>query len=262
MWIGRLLLFVLVATVAATLLVILIYRFVDPPVSALMIGRALAGKSIDQSWTRLETVAPSLPLAVIASEDAQFCNHWGVDWREIDAAIEKAEEDGGQIRGASTIPMQTAKNLFLWPGRSWLRKAIEIPLAYTMSALWPKRRMLEIYLNIAEWGPGIFGAEAAARRHFNKSASTLTRREAALLAAALPNPHVRRAGRPGPGTRRVAARVERLMAHIRPYATCVEPLGRDRPDPLAKSQPSDYNGAPPPIAVLALGRVRARFASD
>ncbi len=231
MRIGRFLLFLLVAIVTFVILVILLYRFVDPPISALMVGRAFAGQSIEQRWIPLESISPNLTLAVIASEDAQFCNHWGVDWKEIDAAIEKAEEDGGQIRGASTIPMQTAKNLFLWPGRSWLRKSIEIPLAYTMSTLWPKRRMLEIYLNIAEWGPGVFGAEAAARRHFGKSAATLTRREAALLAAALPNPHVRRAGRAGPGTRRVAARVERLMARILPYATCVEPLARNQTRP-------------------------------
>lgn len=227
MRIGRLLLFGLVTIVACVILVIVAYRFIDPPASSLMVGRAFAGQSIEQRWIPLESISPSLALAVIASEDGQFCNHWGVDWREIDAAIEKAEEDGGPIRGASTIPMQTAKNLFLWPGRSWLRKAIEIPLAYTMSALWPKRRMLEIYLNIAEWGPGVFGAEAAAKHHFGKSAAALTRREAALLAAALPNPHVRRAGRPGPGTRRVAARVERLMARIGPYAACIEPLRRN-----------------------------------
>jgi monofunctional biosynthetic peptidoglycan transglycosylase len=117
--------------------------------------------------------------------------------------------------------MQTAKNLFLWSERSYLRKAIEIPLAYLTSLFWSKPRMMEIYLNIVEWGPGVFGAEAASRHHFGKSASRLTRREAALLAAALPNPHVRKAGRPGPRTQRLAQTIERRMPNARSRAACV-----------------------------------------
>jgi monofunctional biosynthetic peptidoglycan transglycosylase len=220
----RLLLLVAILAIAIPLAVILAYRFVDPPASALMAVRSLEGETLKRRWVALDAMSPHLARAVIASEDAKFCRHAGVDWAEIDAAIDKAEEDGGQVRGASTIPMQTAKNLFLWQGRSYVRKAIEIPLAYAMSALWPKRRMLEIYLNVAEWGPGVFGAEAAARHHFKKSARDLTAREAALLAAALPNPHVRRAGRPGPGTRRVASRIESRAKKIGPYVACIGPL--------------------------------------
>ena len=124
------------------------------------------------------------------------------------AAIRRAEKRGEGPRGASTIPMQTAKNLFLWQDRSYLRKAIEIPLAYTMTVLWPKRRTVEIYLNIAEWAPNVFGAQAAARHHFARSASKITARQAAQLAAALPNPHVRNAGRPGPKTLKLARYIE------------------------------------------------------
>ena len=160
---------------------------------------------------------------MIASEDARFCSHHGVDWGAVSDVIDDIVEDvNGAPRGASTIPMQTVKNLFLWPWRSYIRKAFEVPMAYVASALWPKRRMIEIYLNIVEWGPGIYGAEAAARRHFGKSARNLNGGEAALLAAALPNPKVRRAGRPGPLTRAAAQRILSRMRDIGPFVTCVE----------------------------------------
>ena len=151
---------------------------------------------------------------MISSEDGHFCRHRGVDWGELKEAIESAGD--GIARGGSTISMQVVKNLFLWPSRSYLRKALEIPLAYVIEALWPKRRILEIYLNIAEWGPGIFGAEAAARYHFRKSALLLTPREAALLAVSLPNPFERQAGRPGPGTLRLADNLLLRMRAARP----------------------------------------------
>jgi monofunctional glycosyltransferase len=142
---------------------------------------------------------------VIASEDGRFCTHRGIDWREIRERLEDID-DISEARGVSTITQQTAKNLFLWPGRSFLRKALELPLALWIDFVLPKRRVLEIYLNIAEWGPsGQFGAEAGSRYAFNKSARSLTPRDAALLAAVLPNPRRRSAKQPGPAVRRLAA---------------------------------------------------------
>jgi monofunctional biosynthetic peptidoglycan transglycosylase len=149
-------------------------------------------------------MAPALPLTVIAAEDGRFCQHRGIDWEEIRDQIEDLE-DIREARGVSTITQQTAKNLFLWPSRSLVRKAIEFPLALWIDLVLPKWRILEIYLNIAEWGPrGQFGAEAASRYAFNKSAGALSPREAALLAAVLPNPRRRSARNPGPAVRRLA----------------------------------------------------------
>jgi monofunctional biosynthetic peptidoglycan transglycosylase len=149
-------------------------------------------------------MAPALPLTVIAAEDGRFCQHRGIDWEEIRDQIEDLE-DIREARGVSTITQQTAKNLFLWPSRSLVRKALEFPLALWIDLVLPKWRILEIYLNIAEWGPpGQFGAEAASRYAFNKSAGVLSPREAALLAAVLPNPRRRSARNPGPAVRRLA----------------------------------------------------------
>ncbi len=199
------------AALIAVFAVILLYRFVNPPYSSLMVANALAGRTLKHRWVPLDKISPYLVSAVVTSADARFCRHRGVDWGEVEDAFQRAEKTGRGPRGASTIPMQTIKNLFLWQSRSYIRKGIEIPLAYLASALWPKRRMLEIYLNIAEWGPGVFGAQAAARHHFRASASRLTRRQAAQMAAALPNPWVRNAGRPGPKTRALARRMEKRL---------------------------------------------------
>jgi monofunctional biosynthetic peptidoglycan transglycosylase len=185
---------------------------VVPPVSTLMLWRWATFQRVERHWKPISEVSPALVRAVIAGEDGRFCSHWGVDWREVQNAIDDAD-DLGDARGASTIPMQTAKNLFLWPGRQFIRKALEVPLAIYMNAIWPKRRMMEIYLNVAEWGPnGEFGVEAAARRAFGKSARDLSSEEAALLAATLPNPHVRNPNRPGPQLLRAAASRQRLAA--------------------------------------------------
>jgi monofunctional biosynthetic peptidoglycan transglycosylase len=199
-----------------TLLVL--YRWFDPPASTLMLGQRLTGTAVNQRWLPLERISPNLIAAVITSEDGHFCRHHGVDWGELREAIESAGD--GLARGGSTISMQVVKNLFLWPSRSYLRKAIEIPLAYAIEALWSKRRILEIYLNIAQWGPGIFGAEAAARYHFRKPALLLTPREAALLAVSLPNPFDRQAGRPGPGTLRLAENLLLRMQAARANTAC------------------------------------------
>jgi monofunctional glycosyltransferase len=155
------------------------------------------------------------------SEDWTFCTHNGIDLEAIEQAIEKAGD--GIPRGASTISMQVAKNMFLWPSKSYVRKAIELPLTLTMELMWPKRRILEVYLNVAEWGPGIFGAEAAAQHHFQKPASSLTAREAAQLAASLPNPFRRDAGDPGPQTARKAGVIMARMRIAGTAASCVLP---------------------------------------
>jgi monofunctional biosynthetic peptidoglycan transglycosylase len=183
---------------------------VVPPVSTLMLWRWITFQRVERIWTPLADISPALVGIVIAGEDGRFCTHRGVDWLELQGVIEDYEEYG-EARGASTIPMQVAKNLFLWPGRQVVRKALEIPLAYYMTGIWSKRRMVEVYLNIAEWGPdGEFGIEAAARRAFKKSARELTAAEAALLAGALPNPRLRDPRRPGPQLRKAANTRQRI----------------------------------------------------
>jgi monofunctional biosynthetic peptidoglycan transglycosylase len=206
------------ALAVCAIALIFIYRSVAPT-STLMLARWAQGKGYERVYVPLDQISPNLRSSVIASEDALFCRHHGVDWGALREVIDSADEDGPS-RGASTIAMQTAKNLFLWPSRSVARKAIEIPLALTIDFVWPKRRVLEVYLNIAEWGEGVFGAEAAARRYFQKSADRLDHRQAALLAAALPNPHVRNPGRP---TRQLDRRAATIEARARSAdADCVE----------------------------------------
>jgi len=180
-----------------------IYRFVDP-VSTLMAWRWIRGARVERVVVPLERIAPILPRTVISSEDARFCSHRGIDWQELREAMDEAG-DLSEMRGGSTITQQLAKNLFLWPGRSVVRKALEFPLALWIDLVLGKRRVLEIYLNVAEWGPsGEFGVEAGARRAFNKSARDLTAPEAGLLAAVLPNPIRRSAKQPRPALRRLA----------------------------------------------------------
>ena len=211
------------------LALVLLYRWVNPPVSALMIGRSLAGTAIERTWMPLERISPHLMRAVILSEDGGFCRHGGVDWAAIEEAIESD-------RGGSTVTMQVVKNLFLWPSRSYVRKAIEIGLAYLVEALWSKRRILEIYLNVAEWGDGVFGAEAAAQTHFGKRAARLTAEEAALLAVVLPNPIERTAGAPSLMTGRLASRLLTRMRTSRADLSCV-PVPRMEPRKAPQKSP-------------------------
>ena len=195
------------------------------PWSTLMIWRWITGARVERVWMPLERISPALPLAVLVAEDARFCSHRGVDWNQLREAVDQAE-DLADVRGASTITQQTAKNLFLWPGRSVVRKVLEFPLTLWIDLVLPKRRILEIYLNIAEWGPnGEFGAEAAARRAFRKSARDLTRYEAALLAAVLPNPVRRNAQQPGPAVRRLAGIHEARAARAGAIDACVQLRG-------------------------------------
>ncbi len=205
---------------AIVALLVVLFRWVDPPMSALMLIRAASGQKITQSWVPLASVSPNLMRAVVVSEDARFCTHHGIDIGEIKAAIERAKD--GIPRGASTISMQLAKNMFLWPSKSYVRKAIELPLTLYIEAIWPKWRIFEVYINIAEWGPGIFGAEAAARHHFDKPASRLYEYESALLAVSLPNPFDRDPGDPAPLQERLASRVEARMRAMTRATQCLE----------------------------------------
>lgn len=183
------------------------------PVSTLMVWRYVTFQPVTRIWRPLEDIAPVLPRTVIASEDGQFCNHRGIDWRSLRDILKDAE-DLEDLRGGSTITQQTAKNLFLWQGRSYVRKALELPLAVWMDLILGKRRVMEIYLNVAEWGPsGQFGAEAGARRAFKTSAADLDARQAALMAAMLPNPRRRDAQKPGPAVRRLAGIYQRRASN-------------------------------------------------
>lgn len=173
--------------VVFSILQVAIIRFVNPPATPLMVHRWLSEERLDVRWRSLSDISPFLQWAVIAAEDQRFPDHRGFDWEEIGKALEEYQQRGRR-RGASTITMQVAKNLYLWHGRSWLRKGLEAYYTALIELLWPKWRILEVYLNIAEWGVGIFGAEAAARRYFGRSAARLTEPQAALLAAVLPNP--------------------------------------------------------------------------
>ncbi|MBZ0216773.1 MAG: monofunctional biosynthetic peptidoglycan transglycosylase, partial [Fimbriimonadaceae bacterium] len=212
--------YVLAGLALAPFILIIFYSFVAPPVSALMVWRWAAGSSIDYQWLKMEEIAPILPATIIMTEDARYCSHWGVDWDAVQDAIETAES-GDQVRGASTISMQTVKNLFLWPTRSYVRKGLEVPLAYFADFVWGKTRMMEIYLNIVEWAPGIYGAAAAAHHHFDTTASQLTDVQAARLAAILPSPLSRSAGSPGDGTRRLSRRALARGREAAPWITCI-----------------------------------------
>jgi monofunctional biosynthetic peptidoglycan transglycosylase len=184
---------------------VVLYDFA-PPVSTLMLGRMIEGKSSQRVYAPLKDISPALVAAVIASEDASFCENDGVDWGALHEVLSEAGKNGPR-RGASTLTMQTAKNLFLWPGRSEIRKGLEIGMALVLGKVWTKPRTIEIYLNIAEWGDGLYGIEAAAQRYFQKKASELNASEAALLATSLPNPIKRDAAHPSTFQRRLAASV-------------------------------------------------------
>jgi monofunctional glycosyltransferase len=205
---------VFIAVILACLIVL--FRFASPP-STLMLGRWLTFQPVARTWVPLEAIAAPLVTAVIAAEDQRFCDHHGIDWVEL----RKVLDDETPQRGASTLTMQAVKNVFLWPGRSVVRKGLELPLALIADTVWGKRRVIEIYLNVAEWGDGVYGAEAAARRHFGKPARELLPLEAARLAASLPNPILRNAGAPTPGLRAVTRQVMQRMEAAAGLASCV-----------------------------------------
>ncbi|WFU11114.1 monofunctional biosynthetic peptidoglycan transglycosylase [Rhizobium sp. CB3090] len=202
---------------------LLILLYVLPfihPISTLMLRDAVTFQGYDRRWVSFDEIAPVLVQSVMVSEDGQFCFHGGVDWGEMRMLVQDTLR-GQSTRGGSTIPMQTSKNLFLWNSRSFVRKALELPLAVSSSFVWSKRRMMEIYLNIAEWGPGIYGIDAAARHHFKVPASKLNARQAALLAVSLPNPIDRVASKPGRGLRQLASLIQRRAKNSGEYIKCL-----------------------------------------
>ncbi|MDX2223389.1 MAG: monofunctional biosynthetic peptidoglycan transglycosylase [Rhodospirillaceae bacterium] len=204
----------------APAVVILFFAAVPVPLTPLMLIRAWDGAGIARDWVALTEMSPRLTASVIAAEDNLFCRHAGFDVAAIRKAWDRNQR-GGTLRGASTISQQTAKNLFLWPGRSFVRKGLEAWLTVYVEALWTKRRTMEVYLNIVEWGPGVYGAEAAARHHFGKSAAALSAREAALLAAVLPNPRKWSAGQPGPYVRGRAEQLRGRASGLGDLLDCV-----------------------------------------
>jgi len=206
--------------VVGSVLQVLVLRFVDPPFSAFMVARQVEalragdrGFRVDYRWRDASEISPQLAVAVIAAEDQRFAGHHGFDLEAIRAAAERNAR-GGRVRGASTISQQTAKNLFLWSGRSWLRKGLEAWYTVLLEALWPKQRILEVYVNVAEFGDGVYGAQAAARRYFGKDAAQLTPAEAARLAAVLPSPRRYSAANPGPYVQRRTGQIQRQMRQI------------------------------------------------
>ncbi len=211
---------VLLAILLLPTVLILIYRIVPPPITPLMLVRLIQGEGLTKDWRPLADISPFLPQAVVASEDNRFCEHFGFDWPELSHQLDRAWQ-GRSTRGASTISMQVAKNVLLWPGRDPVRKLFEAVLTPQLELFWNKRRIIEVYLNVAETGPGLYGAEAAAHRYFDKPASALNRHEAALIAAVLPNPRVWSPQRP---TRYIAQRartIERRMGQLGPLLDCV-----------------------------------------
>jgi monofunctional biosynthetic peptidoglycan transglycosylase len=182
------------------------YRIIDPPVTFLTARDRLNGLDVKQDWVGLSSMSRHIPRAVIAAEDSQFCTHNGFDIEAIEKAMARNKQ-GKKLRGGSTISQQTAKNAFLWPGRTWVRKGLEAWFTVLIEFVWGKPRIMEVYLNIAEFGRGVFGVEAASQHYFNKSARKLTRAEAARLAAILPQPIKRDAASPGRYTRRYANRI-------------------------------------------------------
>lgn len=212
---------IILALLVLPYLLIGIYSFqAIRPISTLMLADSVMMRPWQRSWVTLDDMAPTLVQSVMMSEDGRFCSHSGVDWQALNAVVDDALS-GERTRGASTIPMQTMKNLFLWSQRSFLRKALEIPQALFADLVWSKRRMLEIYLNIVEWDPGIYGAEAAAQHYFNVSAARLSARQAALLAVTLPNPKQRNPAVPSPGLNRLANTIEARAQRSGAYIKCI-----------------------------------------
>jgi len=191
-------------------LILLVFRFVPPPTTAFMLQ---SDYPVTQHWISIDKLPPQVPLAVVGSEDQRFPNHFGVDFTAISKAISQYD-DGEGLRGASTITQQTAKNLFLWPGRSFIRKGLEAGLAISLEAVWGKKRILEVYLNVAEFGKGIYGVEAASQHYFGKSARHLTANQAARLAVLLPSPRKRDPNRLTPNLRQRVDWIERQMQQL------------------------------------------------
>jgi monofunctional biosynthetic peptidoglycan transglycosylase len=219
--IGSLLFGALIFVALAPAALVALYRTTPPPQTPLM---WLRGGEVHYSWTPIGKISPYLARSAVAAEDEAFCTHGGFDRAAIERAWESYtgadEDEKATLRGGSTITQQTAKNVFLWPGRTWVRKALEAGITVYIEALWSKKRILEVYLNVVEWGPGVYGAEAAARYHFHKSAAVLDAHEAALLASVLPSPLKWSASKPGPYVQGRAETVAGRAARLGQYANC------------------------------------------
>ncbi|WP_425051172.1 monofunctional biosynthetic peptidoglycan transglycosylase [Psychromarinibacter sp. S121] len=214
-WVLRRAVVILGGIVMLLVVVIALYAFVNPPTTPYIVGEGRRLGGVEREWVDMDQIAPAMARSVVAAEDANYCLHWGFDMNAIRAAIEE-----GSNRGASTISQQVVKNVFLWHGRSWLRKALEAGITPAVEAIWSKRRLLEIYLNVVEFDAGVFGVEAAARHYFGVSALNLSDQQAALLAAILPNPKERSASNP-------SAFVQRRASAIRSGAATIRADGRD-----------------------------------
>jgi len=220
---GRFVARLIVLLTAPVVALALLYRWVNPPFTPLMVLRtfqvraASRSSAIANDWVPLERISPALIRAVVVAEDGNFFHHHGVDWDALQRALDYNAHHGGKpLRGAGTITMQCARNVFLWPGRSYLRKALEIGLAHVLELLWGKRRILEVYLNVIEWGDGVFGIEAAAQRSFGVHAAQLDAHSAALLAAVLPDPRRWNPTRPGPYVQARAALIQARSTRLSP----------------------------------------------
>jgi len=211
----------LLAVLLAPFLLIALYRIVPPPASSLMLIRLTEGAGLERQWVHLDEMG-HLPLAVLVSEDNLFCRHNGVDWPALRTQVERVVE-GESARGASTITMQTVKNLVLWPERSMVRKALEVPLAVYANLVWGKRRTMELYLNVAETGDGVYGVGAASERAFGVPPLALSPREATLIATTLPNPRARSAARPSNRMRRVSGVLLRRLKADAALGDCLKP---------------------------------------
>jgi monofunctional biosynthetic peptidoglycan transglycosylase len=216
------LLLILVFGILGPIAVVAVYRFVPPPMTFLMVQRMVEGRGFDRRWIPLRAISPTLVRAVIAAEDARFCEHHGFDVIAIQKAM-RANEQGKKLRGGSTISQQTAKNVFLWPQRDWVRKGLEAWFTVLIEVIWGKERIMEVYLNSIEWGPGVYGAEAAAQRNFHTSAARLSPAQAARLAAIVPKPLAWKAAKPGPYIKRRSGSISRNAGQVRVQglAACV-----------------------------------------
>jgi len=222
-FIGRLIALVVILAIVVPPVGVVVYRFVPPPITLLMVERVFQGHGMDYRWRGLSHISPALQEAVVASEDQRFCQHHGFDFNAMEKAMKANERRPDKLRGGSTISQQTAKNVFLWPGRSYVRKGIEAWYTVLIEAIWGKRRIMEMYLNVVEFGPGVYGAEAASERFFHESASQITPSQAARLAAVLPKPLAWKAAAPGPYIAKRSRRIGGAMGAVRAggYADCV-----------------------------------------
>ena len=213
---------VLIFGLVGPVLVTAAYRLIPPPITYLMVERVFEGRGFDRRWRGLDDISPTLVRSVIAAEDSKFCTHRGFDFGAMRKALAHNERSR-RVRGGSTISQQTAKNIFLWPDRSYVRKGLEAYFTVLIEGLWGKRRIMEVYLNSVEWGPGVYGAQAAAMRNFGVGADQLTPAQAARLAAILPSPLKWRAAEPGPYVKRRSGRIDRAAGAVRRegMASCV-----------------------------------------